>query len=456
MDVTVLSRIQFALTAGFHYLFPPLSIGLSLMIVIMEGIYMKTRDSRHRKLTMFWTRIFSLSFALGVATGLVQLFAFGNNWSFFSRFVGNVFGSALAAEGVFAFFLEAGFIGLMLFGWNRLKPAVHYFSTICVAFGAHFSATWIVAANSWMQTPTGYEVVGTGDEARAVLTDFWEMIFNPSFLDRLTHVLIGCWLTGTFMVISVSAYYFLKKRHTGFARLSMKIGLIVAIIMSLLQLVSADSSARGVAKYQPAKLAAMEGIFQTGSRAPMNLIGWVDTAHQSVHAIQVPGLLSFLVNRSTEASVTGLDQFEQKDWPMVNAVFQVYHLMIYMWCGMFVAALFGFFLWKRKKLEKSKWLNRYLVLSVVFPFIANEAGWFTAEMGRQPWVVYNVLRTSQGGSRGLDVGQVIASLIMFSVIYVFLFILFIFLLNRKIKAGPEEEKEIGDAVYTDPYQIGVT
>ncbi|MDN3508638.1 MAG: cytochrome ubiquinol oxidase subunit I [Candidatus Neptunochlamydia sp.] len=456
MDVTVLSRIQFALTAGFHYLFPPLSIGLSLMIVIMEGIYMKTKDPRHRKLTIFWIRIFSLSFALGVATGLVQLFAFGNNWSFFSRFVGNVFGSALAAEGVFAFFLEAGFIGLMLFGWNRLKPAVHYFSTICVAFGAHFSAIWIVAANSWMQTPTGYEVVGTGDEARAVLTDFWGMIFNPSFLDRLTHVLIGCWLTGAFMVISVSAYYFLKKRHADFARLSMKIALIVAIIMSLLQLVSADSTARGVAKNQPSKLAAMEGLFQTESHTAMNLIGWVDSANQSVHAIQVPGLLSFLVNRSTEAPVTGLDQFEQSDWPMVHAVFQFYHLMIYMWGGMFIAALFGFFLWKRKKLEKSKWLNRYLVLSVVFPFIANEAGWFTAEMGRQPWIVYNVLRTSQGVSRGLGVGQVIGSLIMFSVIYIFLFTLFIFLLNRKIKAGPEEEKEIGDAVYTDPYQVGLT
>ena len=352
MDVTVLSRIQFALTAGFHYLFPPLSIGLSLMIVIMEGIYMKTKDPRHRKLTMFWTRIFSLSFALGVATGLVQLFAFGNNWSFFSRFVGNVFGSALAAEGVFAFFLEAGFIGLMLFGWNRLKPAVHYFSTICVAFGAHFSATWIVAANSWMQTPTGYEIVGTGDQARAVLTDFWGMIFNPSFLDRLTHVLIGCWLTGAFMVISVSAYYFLKKRHTDFARLSMKIGLIVAIIMSLLQLVSADSTARGVAKYQPAKLAAMEGVFQTESYAAMNLIGWVDTENQSVQGIQVPGLLSFLVNRSMDTPVTGLDQFEQSDWPMVNSVFQFYHLMIYMWSGMFMLPCLDFFFGREKSLKK--------------------------------------------------------------------------------------------------------
>ncbi len=454
MDVTTLSRIQFGLTAGFHYLFPPLSIGLSLMIVIMEGIYIKTKNPRHRKITIFWTKVFALSFALGVATGLVQLFAFGNNWSFYSRFVGNVFGSALAAEGIFAFFLEAGFIGLMLFGWNRVKPALHYFATICVAFGAHFSATWIVAANSWMQTPAGYEVVGTGVEARAVLTDFWAMIFNPSFLDRLTHVLIGCWLTGAFMVISISAYYFLKKRHLDFARLSMKLGLIVAMVMAILQLVSADSTARGVAEYQPAKLAAMEGVFDTKPETAMNLIGWVDTANQSVHAIQVPGLLSFLVYRNTETAVMGLDHFSKSNWPMVNSVFQFYHLMIYMWVGMFVGAILGFILWVRKKLDKGKWIYRYLVFTVAFPFIANEAGWFTAEMGRQPWVVYNVMRTSEGVSRSIDRGQVIGSLIMFSVIYIFLFALFIFLLDRKIKAGPVDEKAKDDAIYTDPYQLG--
>ncbi|MCB1115546.1 MAG: cytochrome ubiquinol oxidase subunit I [Chlamydiia bacterium] len=453
MDAIVLSRIQFALTAGFHYLFPPLSIGLSLIIVIMEGIYLKTKDPKHRKLTMFWTRIFALSFALGVATGLVQLFAFGNNWSFFSRFVGNVFGSALAAEGVFAFFLEAGFIGLMLFGWNRVSPKVHYLATICVAFGAHFSATWIVAANSWMQTPAGYKIVGEGEEARAVLTDFWGMIFNPSFMDRLTHVLIGCWLTGAFMVISISAYYFLKKRHTEFARMSMKIALIVAMVMTLLQLVSADSTARGVAKHQPAKLAAMEGVFQTKGKAAMNLVGWVDTTNESVRAAQIPGLLSFLIYRNVDTPVMGLDQFPKEDWPMVNSVFQVYHLMIYMWVGMFLAALIGFYLWYRKKLERSRWINRYLVLSVAFPFIANEAGWFTAEMGRQPWVVYNVMRTAEGISRSLDAGQVVGSLIMFSVIYIFLFSLFIFLLDRKIKGGPEEEKESAP-VYADPYAAG--
>ncbi|MBF5059231.1 Cytochrome bd ubiquinol oxidase subunit 1 [Candidatus Neptunochlamydia vexilliferae] len=454
MDVTALSRIQFALTAGFHYLYPPLSIGLSLVIVIMEGIYLKTKDPRFKKITIFWTRIFALSFALGVATGLVQLFAFGNNWARYSRFVGDVFGSALAAEGVFAFFLEAGFIGLMLFGWNKVRPGIHYLATICVAFGAHFSATWIVAANSWMQTPAGYKIEEVMGEARATLTDFWGMIFNPTFLDRLTHVLIGCWLTGAFMVISISAYYFLKKRHTDFAKVSLKVGLTIASVMVILQLVSADSSARKVAEYQPAKLAAMEGVYRTESHAAMNLIGWADSKTRTVKALQVPGLLSFLVYRNTETPVTGLDQFPEDDWPMVNAVFQTYHLMIYMWVGMFIAAVLGLILWKRKTFETGKWIHRYLVLSVFFPFVANEAGWFTAEMGRQPWIVYNVLRTADGTSLSIDRGQVIGSLIMFSFIYICLFSLFIFLLNRKIQHGPEETKE--DIGYRDPYKLGAT
>jgi len=226
--------------------------------------------------------------------------------------------------------------------------------------------------------------------------------------------------------------------------------------MALLQLVSADSTARGVAKDQPAKLAAMEGVFKTQEGTAMNLIGWVDTANQSVHAVQLPGLLSFLVYRSAKTPIIGLDHFPKEDWPMVSSLFQVYHLMIYMWGGMFLGALLGFILWARKKFEKSKWIHRYLVLSAIFPFIANEAGWFTAEMGRQPWVVYNVMRTSQGVSRSLDAGQVMGSLIMFSVIYIFLFSLFIFLLDRKIKGGPEEEKERGDLVYSDPYPKGAT
>ena len=450
MDVVILSRIQFALNIAFHYIYPPLSIGLGLMIVIMEGMYLKTKSQAYRLMTQFWVKIFALTFALGVATGIVQVFGFGNNWARYSRFVGDVFGSALAAEGIFAFFLEAGFIGVMLFGWERVSAKIHYLSTICVALGAHFSAIWIIVANSWMQTPAGFKIVGEGAQAKAVMTDFWQMVFNPSFLDRLTHTIIGAWLTGSFMVISVSAYYFLKKRHTAFAQTCMKLGLFASLAFVLLQLISADSTARGVAKNQPEKLAAIEGIYDTTSHSPMTIAGYVDSKNKTVHGIQVPGLLSFLTYRNTETPVTGLDQFPEEDWPNVPAVFQLYHLMIYAWGGMALATAFGLILLKRKTFHKSKWINRYLIFSIAFPYIGNQAGWFTAEMGRQPWIVYHLLRTPQGISKSIVASQVFGSITMFVCIYILLFTLFCFLLNRKIQHGPIEDKK-EDALYRNPY-----
>lgn len=425
------------------------------MIVIMEGIYIKTKKTCYLEMAKFWVKIFALTFALGVATGIVQVFAFGNNWARYSRYVGDVFGSALASEGIFAFFLEAGFIGIMLFGWERVSAKIHYFATICTALGAHFSAIWIIVANSWMQTPAGYVIEGEGLEAHAVMTDFWQVVFNPSFLDRLTHVIIGAWMTGTFMVISVCAYYFLKKKHIDFAYRGMKIGLIVGTALVILQLVSADSTARGVAKNQPEKLAAIEGVYKTTPNTPMNIIGYVDAKNREVHALQVPGLLSFLTYRNIDKAVPGLDQFPKEDWPNVPAVFQFYHLMIYAWGGMFLAVFLGLILWKRKTFEKSKWINRFLVISILFPYVANQAGWFTAEMGRQPWVVYHLLRTSQGVSKSIVASQVFGSITMFVCIYILLFTLFCFLLNRKIKHGPVKitsKVKPDDSIYRDPYQ----
>jgi cytochrome d ubiquinol oxidase subunit I len=454
MDVVLLSRIQFGMNVAFHYLYPPLSIGLGLMIVIMEGMYIKTKKPAYRLMTKFWVKIFALTFALGVATGIVQVFGFGNNWARYSRFVGDVFGSALAAEGIFAFFLEAGFIGIMLFGWERVSPKLHYFATICTALGAHFSAIWIIVANSWMQTPAGYAIEGEGAEAHAVMTNFYEMVFNPSTLDRLTHVVIGAWMTGAFMVISVCAYYFLKKRHRDFAYFGMKLGLVVASILVVLQLISADSTAKGVAKNQPEKFAAMEGVYQTAPHTPMNLIGYVDPKTKTVYSWQIPGLLSFLSYKNFTTPVRGLDQFPEEDWPPVPAVFQFYHLMIYAWGAMFLATVLGLILWKRKTFEKSKWINRFLVLSILFPYVANQAGWFTAEMGRQPWIVYRLLRTPQGVSKAIVASQVIGSITMFVCIYILLFVLFCFLLNRKIQGGPTEEGSLktDDLIYRDPYE----
>ncbi|MCK4934144.1 MAG: cytochrome ubiquinol oxidase subunit I [Simkaniaceae bacterium] len=455
MDVTILSRIQFALTIGFHYLFPPLSIGLGLILVIMEGMYLKTKKPAYKAMTQFWVKIFALTFALGVATGLVQVFAFGNNWARFSKYVGDVFGSALAAEGIFAFFLESGFLGLMLFGWERVSKKMHYFSTICVALGAHFSAVWIIVANSWMQTPAGYAIVGDGEKAHAHVTNFWQMVFNYSTVDRLTHTIIACWITGAFLVLSVSAYYFLKKRHLAFARVSMKIGLIVASVSLVLQLISADYTARGVAKNQPEKLAAIEGIYKTEEKTPMTLIGYVDEKTEQVKGIKVPALLSLLVHRNAKEPVIGLDQFAKEDRPNTPVVFQLYHLMIYLWGAMAILVLAGIILWNKKRLEKGKWVLRGLVISVFFPHLANQAGWFTAEMGRQPWIVYRLLRTSHGVSRSIHPEYVIGSIIMFVVIYSLLFCLFLFLLNQKIKHGPDESFKIEEdeaPLYRDVYQ----
>ena len=447
MDAVILSRIQFSLTSMFHYIYPPLSIGLGLMLIIMEGLYLKTKLPLYKKMVKFWAGVFALTFALGVATGLVQLFGFGTNWASYSRFVGDVFGSALGAEGVFAFFLESGFLGIMLFGWNRVSPKMHYFSTWMVALGAHFSALWIVIANSWMQTPTGFKIVGEGEQARAVVTDFWQMMLNPSAIDRVVHVVLGCWLAGIFIVFSITGYYLLKKRHLEFARACIKIALPVAAVTLALQLLSAHSSARVVARHQPAKLAAMEGLYETEKKAPLSVIGWVDQKNKTLHGLKIPSLLSYLVYDDAERAVTGLNDIPADEHPPVQIVYQSYHLMIWMWGFMVLTTLFAFIY--RKRLETATWTLRAMVLSVMFPMIANQVGWITAEVGRQPWLVYKILRTHQGVSKSLVASQVAWSLGMLFAIYMLLLFMFLFLLNRKIKKGPSEEPEVIE-VYRDP------
>lgn len=450
MDVVTLSRIQFALNISFHYIFPPLSIGLGLILVLMEGCYLWTKNPVYESLTKFWVKIFALIFAVGVATGIVMVFAFGNNWATFSRFVGDVFGSILGAEGIFAFFLESGFLGILLFGWNRVGPKMHFFSTIMVAFGAHFSGVWIVIANSWMQTPAGHAIVGEGAMRHAIIQDFWEVLFNPSTLDRLVHVIIGCWLSGAFLVLSVSAFYLLKKRHLDFAGKSFKIGLWVAAVGVILQLISADSTARGVAVNQPIKLAAFEGVYRTENYTGMYLFGNVDGQKEEIKGIAIPGMLSFLVYRNFKEPVSGLDKFPKELWPNVPVVFQTYHGMIFMWCLMVVGVLFALYAIIKKRLMTSKWTLRFLVISVLFPQLANQLGWYSAEMGRQPWVVYGLLKTKDAVSPMISRSQVISSLVLFSFIYLLLFILFIYLLDRKIREGPPEEMKSDE--YRDPFQ----
>ncbi len=436
----MLSRIQFGLTIGFHYIFPPLSVGLGLLLVFMEGMYLKTKNPLYHQMTRFWVKVFGLIFALGVATGIVMEFQFGTNWSTYSRYVGDVFGSALAAEGIFAFFLESGFLAILLFGWNRVSPTMHFVSTILVCLGAHFSAVWIVVANSWQQTPAGHHIVGEGLNARAEIVDFWAMVFNPSSVDRIWHVYMGCWQAGAFFVLSVAAYYLIKKRHLEFAKASMKIALVLAAVASMLQLVSGHSSAVGVAENQPAKMAAFEGHYPANEPAPLYLFGWVNEELEQVQfGVAVPGLLSYMIHGDWNVPVTGLREFPPEKRPPVNTVFQSYHAMVAIGFGLIAVAWLGLWFWWRKKLFETRWLLKVLVISVLGPQLANQLGWFSAEVGRQPYIVYNLLKTEDGISKVVTSGEVITSLIMFGAIYLLLFILFIYLLNEKIQHGPAAE-----------------
>jgi cytochrome d ubiquinol oxidase subunit I len=439
MDVEILARIQFAFTVGFHYIYPPLSIGLGLIMVILEGIYLKTKDPQYHILAKFWTKIFALTFGIGVATGIVMEFEFGTNWATYSKYVGDIFGSALAAEGIFAFALESGFLGILIFGWNRVSPLVHFIATLGVFLGSMFSAVWIVVANSWQQTPAGYKIVGEGLKARAEITDFWEMVFNPSSIDRLTHTWIGAFLAGAFLIISVHSYYLRKNKHVEVSKKAIPIALFVAVFFALAQLFTGHRSADGVAKNQPAKLAAMEGHYTTNGPADLYLFGWVDQEKQEVTGLKLDGGLSFLLTGDFKHSVKGLNSFPTEDRPkQVNAIFQFYHIMVAIGMGLIAISLFAVYLYARGKLFKTSWFLWILTLSVILPQIANQVGWFTAEMGRQPWVVYGLLRTSDALSASVTANQVWFSLILFFVIYFILFLLFIYLLTKKIQHGPED------------------
>ncbi|WP_298330507.1 cytochrome ubiquinol oxidase subunit I [uncultured Dokdonia sp.] len=442
MDTEILARIQFAFTISFHYIYPPLSIGLGLIMVIMESLWIRTKNEQYHILAKFWTKIFALTFGIGVVTGIVMEFEFGTNWATYSRYVGDIFGSALAAEGIFAFALESGFLGILLFGWNRVKPWVHLVATIGVFLGSMFSAVWIVVANSWQQTPAGYHIVGEGMNARAEITDFWAMVFNPSSVDRLTHTWFAAFLAGAFLVLSVHAYYLIKGRYVVISKMAFKIALGVATIFSLMQLVTGHSSAEGVAVNQPAKLAALEGHYDASGPADLYLFGWVNNETQEVTGIKLPGGLSFLLHQDFDAPVTGLNAFPEEDRPgQVNAVFQFYHIMIAI--GMFFIGLtlFACFLWWRGTLFETKWLLRIFVPSVILAQLGNQVGWFAAEMGRQPWVVYGHLRTSEAFSQAVTANQIVFSLVLFFVVYALLLFLFLYLLTKKIKHGPYKEDD---------------
>ncbi len=440
MTVEQLHRLQFALTASFHFIFPPMSLGLGLILIIFGVKSVRTNDPKWRQLSMFWVKVYGLIFSVGIATGLVQEFEFGTNWSVYSRFVGNIFGSLLAAEGIFAFMLEGGFLGLMLFGGARLGNRLWLFATTMVVVGATFSATWIVMANSWMQTPAGYEIKDVGQGDQAFMTSFKDVVFTPSFIPHILHVIVAAWIVGSSLVLSVAAYYILRKRHVELAKTMIRVALPLFTVLALLQVfVFGANQATAVATQQPEKLAAMEGVYPTGDCVPMTIIGWTNPNTETTSGLQVPCLLSLLVGKSTSTQVEGLEQFPREDWPDVNLVFQVYHLMINL--GMvfiLIGVVASLMWWWKRKIWNARWLLWVLVVSIGLTQLATLSGWWTSEFGRQPWVVWNVLRTDGAESPLVSAGQLWFSIGMFVVLYAVVFGVFLSLLNRIIKAGPPE------------------
>jgi cytochrome d ubiquinol oxidase subunit I len=474
MDETVLlSRVQFALTIMFHYLFPPLAIGMGVVLVYLEGRFLWTKRKIFESAAKFWVKIFALNFAVGVATGIVMEFEFGTNWATYSRFVGDVFGSALAAEGIFAFFLESGFLAVLVFGWDRVGPRMHFFSTIMVALGSIFSSIWIVVANSWQQTPAGHHivpvlkdgapwVVGGAPLMRAEIVDFWSMVFNPSTVHRLVHVWLGCFIMGAFFIMSISAWYVLRRRHLEFAHRSFSGALALAAISSLAILASGHFQADNVAHTQPAKLAAFEGHYRTGP-GDLHLFGIPNDETETVDlGVAIPGGLSFLLHQDFEAPVVGLDRFRPEDRPPTLIPFFSYHVMIGL--GVFFIAITLASLWwlKRGTLFTKRWLMWIFVFAVVGAVAANQTGWVAAEVGRQPWIVQaplaheaatgvpvtdpggrfvyeedKGLRTTDGVSKVVRREQVAGSIIGFSLVYLLLAAVWVFVLNNKIQKGPE-------------------
>ena len=437
MDAVFLARMKFALTAWFHFLFPPLTIGMSWLIVWMMGRYRKTGDAAWERTVRFWLRIFAISFAVGVVTGLTLEFQFGTNWSQYSRFVGDIFGAPLAAEGIFAFFLESSFIGVLLLGWGRVSRRTLYVSAWMVAIGATLSAFWIIVANSWMQTPAGFKIEGD----RAVLTDFAAAVFNPSTLPRYTHSISAALVTGSLFVAGVSAAFLRKGRHVEFATRSIKIGLVGALIGVVGIAGTGHAHAVQVARNQPVKLAAYEGLFETQKGAPLLLFGLPDAENRTVHcAVGIPKALSWLAHMDGEAEVQGLDAVDPKDWPPLLPVFFSFHLMVALGGYFGALALAGLWMLRKGKLHKARRLLTIMVWTIPLPFLANELGWMATEIGRQPWIVYGVKRTSELATPAsvVSAGQILAVLIFFIVIYTGLFIAWVYLLRRQIKTGPGE------------------
>ena len=433
MDALLLSRIQFAFTIGYHIIFPTLSMGLAVFLVFMEAMELKTGRPQWRDAGIFWTRIFALSFGMGVVSGVVLSYEIGTNWGRFAEIAGPVVGPLMSYEVMSAFFLEAGFLGIVLFGRNRVGPRLHFFSTCMVALGTLLSAFWILAANSWMQTPAGYRF----ERGMIEVVSWSEAIFNPSFPLRLAHMLTASFVATSFVVAAVGAWYLLKQQHVALGRSVLRLGLAAAAVLTPLQAVIGDQHGLNTYRHQPMKIAAIEGHWETSRGVPLILFAWPDQEAETNHfELSVPKLGSIILTHEWDGEIPGLKEVPPEDRPPVAIVFWSFRIMVGCGLVMILLAWLGVALWWRGRLEQSRAYLRLLCLGAPLGFIAVLAGWVTTEVGRQPWVVYGVLRTADGVSP-VAAGNVAASLSLFVVVYAVLFYAFLRFFAFLVRCGPD-------------------
>ena len=442
-SVLLIHRLHFAFTITFHYLFPQLTMGLAPLIVVLKTVAIRRNDETYHQAARFWARIFGINFVIGVVTGIPMEFQFGTNWSHFSRFAGGVIGQTLAMEGMFAFFLESAFLGLFLYGEKRLSPRAHWWSAMAVFLGSWLSGFFIIVTDAWMQHPVGYERAADGS---LQLRSFGELLMNPWAWWQYAHNMSGAAITGAFVMASVGAFYLLDHRHVEHGKIFVKVGVLAGCVFSILQLFpTGDAQGRMVTEYQPVTLAAMEARFSSDPGAALVILGQPDMRQRTIdNPIVIPKMLSFLTYRRWEAEVKGLNAFPPEQWPdNIPLLYYSYHIMVGLGTIFIAIMAASVFLWWRGKLFSARWMLWILLLSLPFPYIANTAGWMTAELGRQPWLVYGLMRTADGYSKTVSASNGMFTLIGFMGLYMVLGILFLFLVHREIDCGPTADVSVG-------------
>jgi cytochrome d ubiquinol oxidase subunit I len=434
-DPVSLSRLQFAVTTMFHILFPVLTIGLAVYLVVVEFLWLAKKEEIYYRMYRFWAKIFAINFGIGVVSGILLEFQFGTNFSRFSQAVANVFSPLLAYEGMTAFFLEAGFLGIMLFGWKRVPRGIHFLATCLVAFGGVLSAFWIMAANSWMQTPAGYRLA----EGKFFVTDFMAAIFNPSFPIRLSHMVIASFEAAMFAVAGISAYFLLKGRETSFHQRSLGVALVMAAVFVPLQVLIGDLNGLVVFRHQPAKLAGMEAHWETNTKggAPFAVLAWPSMKEErNLFEVTIPNGLSLLVTRSLQGKVKGLKEFPPENRPNSLVLFWTFRIMVAIGFLFLLVMIFAAYFWWRGRLFQNRSFLRTLVVIQPLGFVATVLGWITTEMGRQPWLVYNLMRVSEGVSP-IPAGNVLWSLALFLMIFPILFVSYFHYVFKTLRGGPD-------------------